>query len=355
MNSHKQVFLHIGTPKTGTTYLQHCLLQYRDFLSKKGILVPNAGSACFLGAGPIKNELDASMFHHPLAWKLQTGRLNEFSKEMQSRMSNFEIDFESEFLNSDYEYALLSSECLYWETRRGDRIRQLRDLFPECRTTVLVTVRNPASFLDSMYSHAIYDPGYAGEAKDYFTENEAVIDLDRALAQWADAFGKENLRIIDYEALGGANIFKVLMDTCDLGSAVEGLPLPEGRANLGAGALATLIAKHMIQHAFVTQDELGAFLDCAKRYAGTSGRAHRMVSDDALNLLQATLERQPRLVIKEQMRQNWLSALGRYRARPPIENAALADVLPGLCAILQQVFHASRSDGSHDSRGKLSL
>src|SRR6478609_7333351 len=35
-----RVYLHIGAPKTGTTYLQHVLFQNRERLAKAGVLYP---------------------------------------------------------------------------------------------------------------------------------------------------------------------------------------------------------------------------------------------------------------------------------------------------------------------------
>ena len=40
----RRVFLHIGTPKSGTTYLQSLWWQHRDALAERGLLLPG-GSA----------------------------------------------------------------------------------------------------------------------------------------------------------------------------------------------------------------------------------------------------------------------------------------------------------------------
>src|SRR3954451_8893964 len=39
-SSRKQVFFHIGAPKTGTTYLQHVLLENKEKLAGHGVLYP---------------------------------------------------------------------------------------------------------------------------------------------------------------------------------------------------------------------------------------------------------------------------------------------------------------------------
>jgi hypothetical protein len=40
----KRVLLHVGTPKTGTSYLQDVLFRNRELLREHGILYPPTGS-----------------------------------------------------------------------------------------------------------------------------------------------------------------------------------------------------------------------------------------------------------------------------------------------------------------------
>lgn len=53
--SSRRVYLHIGAPKTGTTYLQHVMAQKRSRLRELGLLYPNAGgNAHFLAAHDLR-------------------------------------------------------------------------------------------------------------------------------------------------------------------------------------------------------------------------------------------------------------------------------------------------------------
>jgi hypothetical protein len=40
----RKVILHVGTPKTGTSYLQHVLFKNKRLLGEHGILYPATGS-----------------------------------------------------------------------------------------------------------------------------------------------------------------------------------------------------------------------------------------------------------------------------------------------------------------------
>lgn len=53
----KQVFLHVGLPKTGTTFLQAVLAASRDSLAEGGVLYPGKGSAHFLAAQDLTQHL----------------------------------------------------------------------------------------------------------------------------------------------------------------------------------------------------------------------------------------------------------------------------------------------------------
>jgi len=65
------VFLHVGLPKTGTTYLQTILWKNRDELRRQGILLPGFGPRQHLWAsGAVREEPNLSSRHldAPRAW-----------------------------------------------------------------------------------------------------------------------------------------------------------------------------------------------------------------------------------------------------------------------------------------------
>src|SRR5690348_5956503 len=55
----RRVVLHVGLPKTGTTYLQALLSQHRDVLRDAGVLYPFVRpQAMFLGAVEVRGSRD---------------------------------------------------------------------------------------------------------------------------------------------------------------------------------------------------------------------------------------------------------------------------------------------------------
>ena len=50
----RRVYLHVGLPKTGTTFLQASLLQNRDALHEDGVLYPGGGERMFLAAVDVR-------------------------------------------------------------------------------------------------------------------------------------------------------------------------------------------------------------------------------------------------------------------------------------------------------------
>jgi hypothetical protein len=73
------VFLHVGLPKTGTTYLQTILWNNRDELRRQGILLPGFGPRQHLWAsGVVRGEPNLQGRHPdaPRAWEVLTSEVN---------------------------------------------------------------------------------------------------------------------------------------------------------------------------------------------------------------------------------------------------------------------------------------
>ena len=75
----RRVFLHIGLPKTGTTYLQTILWKNREELLRQGILLPGFGPRQHLWAsGVVREEPNLENRHRnaPRAWEVLTREAN---------------------------------------------------------------------------------------------------------------------------------------------------------------------------------------------------------------------------------------------------------------------------------------
>ena len=76
------VFLHVGLPKTGTTYLQTILWNNREELRRQGILLPGFGPRQHLWASGVVREEPNLTNRHPdavHAWDVLTAEVNAWS------------------------------------------------------------------------------------------------------------------------------------------------------------------------------------------------------------------------------------------------------------------------------------
>ncbi len=78
-----RVFLHIGLPKTGTTYLQQILWKNHDELQQQGVLLPGFGPRQHLWASAVvrgENNLHRRHADAPLAWGVLTEAANAWPR-----------------------------------------------------------------------------------------------------------------------------------------------------------------------------------------------------------------------------------------------------------------------------------
>ena len=187
------VYLHIGLPKTGTTYLQAMLFDNRQRLQELGVHVADAGSIIH-EVGDINREpAGHTLSHHKLAWSLQRQRDDVAKLPIEDLRSALASDFGSN------ETTLISSECFYWEVRDGADIASFRRLLPE-NVHVLAWLRNRWEFIDSMYCQAVYDHQFKGAVEDFVEENSDFFDYGAALSQWGNVFGAKALKLSFYDS-----------------------------------------------------------------------------------------------------------------------------------------------------------
>lgn len=107
--------IHIGLPKTGTTYLQLMLKRHRDRLLNDGWHVANTALtedrvSLVEGLDDENTKQITRVCHHPLSWSLQ-GRTDVrcVSRETLANEIAAECAVNPRFI--------LTSECFYWEGR----------------------------------------------------------------------------------------------------------------------------------------------------------------------------------------------------------------------------------------------
>lgn len=181
----RELFLHIGYPKTGTTAIQEFLNINRGKLRERGVLYPETGIERFA--------------HHQIPWV--------FTHDKRSRKGLTEGDIHNglkkEFsCNSAVEKILISSEGFIFGMQPEEAINIFRRDFETIK--LIVYVRQPFRWIQSDYNQ-----GVKGWRQLTCTFNEHLntilavrsspMDFYQLLSKWASVFGWKNIIIRSYD------------------------------------------------------------------------------------------------------------------------------------------------------------
>lgn len=233
----KQLLLHVGLPKTGTTAFQHYLIHHRDALEAAGTLVPataiEAGNYlgyCLLDRIPplIHNRLDLS------------------SDEVYSRICR-------EIVNSPQPRALISCEMLslissdLFEEGRG-LARLFELLAPHSfDIRIIIYLRRQDEFLESWYNQTVkthqFYRLYTGSIEEFAAEQMPLLDYASLLARWESFVGRSRLQVCEYR---GQNLVSELIQSLHLCPAVSGAESSEEqRKNLSLSSFGVELMRHL--------------------------------------------------------------------------------------------------------------
>jgi hypothetical protein len=179
----KRLFLHIGSHKTATTFLQNSFANNPVALAELGIQYPQSGmiyQAHFKLSGELRD-------------RAHTERPLEFLPEWAAALA--EIDA------SPLPIALISSEDFSWVDPQ--RLAVLTDRF---EVQIIFYLRSPDSHLESYYNQLVkdYQTRETRTIETYMAEETlAFLDTSKLLRPWAQVFGDAavNLRLFDKSSL----------------------------------------------------------------------------------------------------------------------------------------------------------
>lgn len=200
----KKVFLHIGTPKTGTSIIQSHLAQNRGALRDLGYLYPITISA------------DEKLYrtyesHHLLTYSIADWEpFNRYSPENFFQMAEStaaENDIETLLLSAENTYWLprqivgrdLPEEAVFWEEKRS-YVRNIREYLKSYETKIVIYLRRQDRWLESWFNQQVKNGNALIENMDQFVEHHRwLVDYEKTLSIWADEFGTENMIVRVYE------------------------------------------------------------------------------------------------------------------------------------------------------------
>jgi hypothetical protein len=185
----RNLVLHIGTPKTGSSAIQRFLSTNRHLLEANGFYYPCEGSYYYA------DESSQSLLAHALLGRrpkyLKRG--TEFTKE------NCVSDIRRDLQNSGFENAIVSSEH-FSHAKTKDEMELIRDAFAPVvsSTKVVIYIRRQDFHIESVYNQCI-KTALAVESFDEFSKKSGGINHFKYLDMLSEVFGKPNIIVRPFE------------------------------------------------------------------------------------------------------------------------------------------------------------
>lgn len=174
-------YLHIGTPKTGTTSIQYFLYKERDSLLNQGYLYPLAG--LFLNA-----PVPAMRYNHGrLVSSIRKTKNIDIWEEMQREISNF-----------NPKSVIISSETFGTPLSFED-ILLLKQYLGNYDVKILIYFRRQDTYFISFYCQFIKMGWFGNDFMQWFLTYKEYGDYYQLLEPWKENFGQENIIVKIYE------------------------------------------------------------------------------------------------------------------------------------------------------------
>jgi hypothetical protein len=187
----RNLVLHIGTTKTGTTSIQHVLSHNRPALLSQGTCYPTApgGAQHTLLAYAVMTNIAMRDRQETVLWQ---------GMAPDDRIAHFRNEFDAEMkaLPANINQVILSSEFIYIFLRSSGEVKALHDLlapyFDNMR--VVVYLRRQDAHFTSLYTQ-ILRTGAVIPMESIVMRQHRVHEIDYAklLNRWGEVFGTENI------------------------------------------------------------------------------------------------------------------------------------------------------------------
>ena len=178
MPDKKELYLHIGTVKTGTTALQYFCDLNRQVLKDHSISYPES-----------QDNLKA---HHRFSWSLALSEGKLFSPNWPSDLASPRDEWHRLKKQCNGQKNLISSENFF--NRSSESISTLKHFFSDFKVKVIVYWRRRDHLEDAWYNQRIK----RGEVI-FLPKVQGRLGRKEQLDKWTMAFGKENIILRPYE------------------------------------------------------------------------------------------------------------------------------------------------------------
>lgn len=244
----KTLYIHIGTPKTGTSAIQDFLDKNSSRLKEKGYLyrrmelkdfdrnmatVDEEGNLCFRlfsrTMGTVGKKRNG-FFLHGDRGVLPEDNLQILQKGLEEVKAWF----------AESEKIILTDEGVWTDFESWDYGRRIKEFTDqnEILVKIIVYLRPQADYLDSFYRSRVKWKYQSEDWETYLSEEALMdyfgVDYERRLRAIADVFGKENTLVRPYEPAlwktQGKDLFSDFAEALGI-SDISGCALPEALVN----------------------------------------------------------------------------------------------------------------------------
>jgi hypothetical protein len=224
----RTVFIHLGLPKTGTTYLQRVLAAHRPALAERGLLYPGDRQDHFF---PAQDALERPFRGHsderaPGSWDATVREIGSWSGD-----------------------ALISHETFTVAT--SEQVRKVVEAFPEHSVSIIVTARDTARQLTANWQESIKNgesrtlTEYVAKARSGRSDDEARYgfwvwqDLVAVIRRWQEVVPPTQTHVVTVPPSGSGpeQLWQRFMSA--LGLDVELDDVSDRSANTSLGRVET--------------------------------------------------------------------------------------------------------------------
>ena len=215
----RELVVHIGTGKTGTTSIQNVLARRRGPLSEAGILYPKC-------LGPTNHEAAAVAVadFHP-GFSTAKAPAVKSANDLPAFRAALRAQLEEEHAERDYQKIIVSNEHLYEKVRATRHALLFKELFEGLysRITIVVYLREQTDFASAIYAELVR-MGSVPNPDSFLQQKRTadLLDFAGGIQSWASVFGRENVipRVFDRSMLIGGDTLEDFLVCADVKKSV---------------------------------------------------------------------------------------------------------------------------------------
>lgn len=186
----KIIYVHVGLPKTGSSAIQSSLMTSEDILAGMDIRYVQAGTQDFHDNG-----------HHILLMSLLGERGRQiYAAITPERIAQAWDDALREIQERPEKHFFISSELFSMEMYMPAELERLRDAFADYEVRIIMMLRDPGDFLNSVYAQRVRD-GYLGTVEEYAEIIWPLLNWKDTVQRWRTVFGLANVLVMRFENL----------------------------------------------------------------------------------------------------------------------------------------------------------